>query len=446
MSSRFVRASAYRHVFGQPAKEQWILNPKPIKSQESPNMCLNEKWIAYGAEGGGGPLVILANSRTHPERFDGASAAPKAIVHKGAVNDVKFCPFNDNILASGSEDCTIKITSIPSTYTGKQGSTDITTAAASLDGHGKKINYVQWHPTANNIISSTSGDNTVKVWDVSEQKECFSFDCVQQAHCLEWNEDGSLLMVSCKDEVIRVIDPRANSTTEAKLPGRTQRAFFADRLGKIFAAGHSKNFRTLTVFDPKDMSKPLGTQDIDQSAGAFMGMFDPDNSVLYLAGAGDSTIKYYEATNDAPYLYGLTEFRDSTSTVSIAWLPKRSLDVKSCEIAFCLRFWKGQDGKSSLMPISFQVPRKSDIFQADLYPDAYAGVSAMESADWLGGTNKPPVRLAMAPQKGGGSNQPARTASALVVKKSAAEYEEEIRVLHEQIAKLTAENESLKAK
>lgn len=35
--------------------------------------------------------------------------------HKGAVLDIAWCPFNDSVIASSSEDCTVKVsaTSVP---------------------------------------------------------------------------------------------------------------------------------------------------------------------------------------------------------------------------------------------------------------------------------------------------------------------------------------------
>lgn len=32
--------------------------------------------------------------------------------HKGPVLDIAWCPHNDNVIASGSEDCVVKVSSI----------------------------------------------------------------------------------------------------------------------------------------------------------------------------------------------------------------------------------------------------------------------------------------------------------------------------------------------
>lgn len=48
-------------------------------------------------------------------------------------------------------------------------------------------------------------------------------------------------------------------------------------------------------------------------------------------------------------------------------------------------------------PISFRVPRKSDDFASDLYPDALAGEPALNQEQWLSGENAEPVLRSLAP-------------------------------------------------
>jgi len=132
--------------------------------------------------------------------------------------------------------------------------------------------------------------------------------------------------------------------------------------------------RQYGVWDPKNLSTPLNITDLDQSAGVVIPFYDPDNSVLYLSGKGDASIRYFELVKEKPYLHVLSEFRDTNSQQGVTWLPKRACDTTKCEIAHCLRLMK-----DSIVPISFQVPRKSDLFQKDLFPDTYAGVPSLEA-------------------------------------------------------------------
>lgn len=60
---------------------------------------------------------------------------PKVTGHKGPVLDVQFNPFDDNEIASASDDCSIKIWTIPD----GGFTTNMEEAKVALDGHGKKV-------------------------------------------------------------------------------------------------------------------------------------------------------------------------------------------------------------------------------------------------------------------------------------------------------------------
>jgi coronin-1B/1C/6 len=97
-----------------------------------------------------------------------------------------------------------------------------------LSGHKKRVDVVQFHPTAYHIIASGSTDKSVKIWDIeagiiphnlpfiSKGKEQLSLDSLHTdvVNSLSWNYNGSLLATVSKDKKIRVIDPRANSVIQ----------------------------------------------------------------------------------------------------------------------------------------------------------------------------------------------------------------------------------------
>lgn len=414
MSGRFVRASSYRHVHGTPAKpDKQYQDLRPLCSGDGNYVAASHKFLAVPVQGGGGPVTV--HSLDKPGRI--GHAAHKIAVHKGKVIEQCFSPFNYTILATASEDCTAAVTQFP-----EGGLTEhITKPLAKFHGHEKKVTNLQFHPTASGVLASASADHTVKLWDIEKQAEIKTFDEHKDAmHHISWNTDGSLISSINKDGTCKVFDPRApTSVTTMDGPKGSKKAtvLFADNHNKIITVGSSKSARrTFTVFDAKNTSTPLHTQDIDSAAGVLIAHYDPDNSILYLGGKGDSSIKYFELVDKAPYAHHLSEFRDSKSQKGLCFLPKRACNTKKCEIAVCLRVMR-----DSIIPVSFQVPRKSDLFQKDLFPDTYAGIPAMTAEEYWAGANKAAVLTSMKPGQG------KETSVAKVsVKKSAFELQKDL--------------------
>jgi len=318
---------------------------------------------------------------------------------------------------------------------------NIEKAIVTLEGHSKKVAFVKFHPTANNILASASHDFTVKIWDIEAQAEALTFeDHPDVPQSIDWTADGAQAATTCKDKKIRIFDPRdAKSvlTTEGFAGSKRSSIVWASNHGLLLGVGFSKNsVRQYGVWDPKNLSAPLALADLDQSAGVVIPFYDPDNSILYLSGKGDASIRYFELVKEKPYLHALSEFRDTNSQQGVTWLPKRACDTTKCEIAHCLRLMK-----DSIVPISFQVPRKSDLFQKDLFPDAYAGVPSLEAKEYLGGDNKAQKLKSMKP----GTAQETVVVKSFSAKKSPQELETENEKLRARVAELEAELARLKS-
>lgn len=433
----FVRASLYRHVHGTPVKpENEFSELKPQCTGEGNYIACNSKFFCYAGIGGGGPVYVVPLNK--PGRLPQGQASLQ--VHKDAVLDFDFNPFNDNLLATAGEDCKVKVSQIPD---GGITST-ISDALSDMDGHERKINVLHWNPAASNILASASSDLTLKIWDVEAQACVNTFsDFGDVCQSFDWSMDGSQVVTTSKDLTIRVFDPRTPGAV-IKFAGftgsKSSRALWRGDKGQIIAVGSSKqSARQYGLWDLKAPEKPLNLTDIDTSAGVLMPMYDHDNGILYVTGKGDGNIRYFEIVDTDPYVHYLSEFRDNSSQKGVAWLPKRACDTTKCEIAVALRLMKDK-----VVPISFQVPRKSaDTFQKDLYPDAYAGVPAVSGQEWVAGKSGLPPRRSMKP---GASTEVAAAAPvAIKVSKSPAELQRELDAAHAKIAQLEAELAKLKA-
>jgi len=435
--SRIVRASKYRHVFGAPFKKENCLDDLTIsRSAWDTNFCcVNGLYFAVIWEaGGGGSFAVIPNAAVKG-KFD--PKTPLVAGHKAPVLDIQFNPFNDALIASVSEDCTGKIWGIP------EGGlkSALTEPLITLNGHKRKVGTCNFNPVANNVLATSSADFSIKIWDIERGAAFLSVDAqhTDLIQCADWNDNGSLLASTCKDKKLRVVDPRTNKVVqegEGHAGVKGSRLIWLGRNEKFCSVGFTKTSeRELAVWDPRDLSKSLTRQSLDSSSGTIMPFFDRDCNILFLAGKGDGNIRYYEAVDDDKYLYYLTEYKTSQPQRGMCMLPKKNVNVSENEIDRLLKL-----GNRIMEPVSFQVPRKSDIFQDDIFPDCYSGEPALTLDQWAKGQNASPKTQTMAP----GFVQKERKAEFNPVKQeekvmSDKEMKEEIEKLTQRVAYLEAE-------
>mmetsp|Transcript_22843 Transcript_22843/g.40459 ORF Transcript_22843/g.40459 Transcript_22843/m.40459 type:complete len:450 (-) Transcript_22843:139-1488(-) len=390
--SRFVRASKVRHVYCEPAKQEFQYHGLRTSSATGDHNYIkaNTVFMAYAVTTGGGALTVVPLEdcgKLNP-------CLPVLDGHKGAVLDFDFNPFNEYMLATGGDDCTVKVWGIP-----PGGLKDnIVDPLVNLAEHQKKVTVVRYHPSAENVLATGSADATVKIWDV-QRGECAATnaDSTQLLQDVVWSYDGSMLATSAKDKYLRIVDPRNGETTAKVIAhdgAKTSKLTFLGKDGRLCSVGFTRSSkRQFKIWDPRQLSAPIATCDIDQAAGVIMPFYDEGTNLLYLAGKGDGNIRYYEVTDEAPYQYHVGDYRASSPAKGMAMVPKRSCDVVKCEVARFLKLTK-----DSVEPLSFICPRKSDVFQPDLYPDDYAGKAAISSEEFFAGKNAEPILASLDPK------------------------------------------------
>jgi len=389
-----VRHSKYRHVFGTAAKpEDQYTDIKVTTTAWDSNFCaVNPKFVAIVIAGaGGGPFLVLPIEKTGRVGTNAQNYTVDG--HSSPVTDLAWCPFNDNIIASASEDCSVKIWMI------KDGGLDepLRDEVVKLSMHEKRSLLVTWHPTAHNILASAGADNMIFIWKVDSAEVLSQIDChTDLPLSFSWNFDGSLFATTCKDKSLRVIDPRTGKVIAERKKAhegtKTSKCVFL-KSGKVFTLGFSKRCdRQYALWDPKSMDEPLTNEEIDQAAGVLFPFYDADSDVVYVAGKGDGSIRYFEINDEKPYVHYLNQYSSQQAQRGLGFLPKRGCDTKKNEIA---RFFKLHSNKCE--PLSFTVPRKAETFQKDLYPATASAEPAMTAEEWASGKNKPPMMMDLSP-------------------------------------------------
>jgi len=424
MSGRFVRASSFRHVFGQPAKpEQSYTGVEVNCAGDGEFITSNGKFIAFAARGGGGPVHVLRTDTT------GRLGRQKRLeVHRARVLDFEFNPFDNNLLATCAEDNQVKLSKIPD-----EGLTeDIKTPLVSMTGHEKKVIGLKWNPTSSNILATGGFDHKLKIFDVESGQAVLAYDTqhTDALNHIRWSYDGSQLATTAKDKKVRLFDPRDQAVVAevAAFAGSKKASVeYISKHGLIAVTGFTKSsMRQIKLYDVRNLSTPTTTEDIDQSAGVLIPHYDHDTSILFVGGKGDSTVRYFEIVAGGG-MHFLSAYSDTKSHKGFTFIPKVACDTTKCEIAGMLRVMS--DG---ILPVSFAVPRKNaDTFQADLFPETRAPLPAQTSAEYFEGKDAAPLMTSMRPGEVQQAGQ-----SEFVAKKTYAELEVELAAALARIAVL----------
>ncbi|KAG7232239.1 hypothetical protein INR49_009383 [Caranx melampygus] len=327
------RCSKFRHVFGKPATKEHSYDGVPITRGVHDNHYCSAN-----------PCFIAVVTECA-----GGGSFLVLPIHHVKIWDIPVCGVQQNL----------------------------TKARKTLIGHSRRVGLIEWHPTAENLLLSSAYDYKVLLWDLSQVDAVIRHPVrvvLMPVHhrypsetlllSVSFNGDGSRLAVTSKDRRIRVLDPRTGKILQvsSSKTHRASKVLYIGGLKMLLSTGSSPwNHRQMVLWDP-----------------------------------GDGNIRYYELSTEKPYISFLTEYRSLLPQKGLGVMPKRGLDVSSCEV---FRFYRLIAVKDLVEPLSMIVPRKeSGIFQEDLYPMTAGNQAAMTAQEWLSGINREPVLISLKPE------------------------------------------------
>ena len=175
-----------------------------------------------------------------------------------------------------------------------KGPTDVD-PVSKLAGHSRKVGHVLFHNTAENILATSSGDHSVKLWDISSGTSHSTLKHPEVVQSMSWSTNGSMLVTTCRDKKLRVWDPRQEAAVH-EVQGHTgaknsRAVWMTGDVGgdKIATTGFSKmSDRQLGLWDLRNLeNSPLnGFEMLDTISGVCMPFWDEGTKCLYLAGKG----------------------------------------------------------------------------------------------------------------------------------------------------------------
>ncbi|XP_040173085.1 coronin-7 isoform X3 [Anopheles arabiensis] len=355
------------------------------------NIAASAAFIAFNWEHAGSSLAVLPIDDCGRK----SKTMPLLHAHSDTVTYLDFSPFHDGLLATGSQDCLVKVWHIPE----KGLEQSLSTPECTFTTKQRRVETVGFHPTADCLLYATAV-GWVSLWDLTTQQEAFSNnEHPEVIQSLSWKQDGRLCVTSCKDKMVRVLDPRASApitlAAESHQSIKDSRVVWLGEQNRILSTGFdAARLRQVIIRDLRNFSVPEKTLELDCSTGILMPLYDPDTNMLFLSGKGDTTINYLEVTDKDPYLIeGIRHSGEQTKGACL--VPKRALKVMEGEVNRIMQLTS-----NSVIPIMYQVPRKTyRDFHNDLYPDTNGYKSEMTATQWLNGANTPVPKISLDPAK-----------------------------------------------
>ncbi|XP_043797534.1 coronin-7 isoform X2 [Apis laboriosa] len=392
MAWRF-KASKYKNAAPIVPKPEACIRDISVGSYQTygNNITASAAFMAFNVDHNGSNLAVL------PLEDYGRKSKTMPLLHAHAdtVTDMDFSPFHDGLLATGSQDCLVKLWHIPEAGLEEP----LCNPECTFSHRQRRVEVVCWHPSAEHLLTTVSYTN-LSLWDVISQQELFSnnehTDVIQS---LSWKQDGILLATSCKDKQVRIIDPRASTCIvnccSSHQSIKDSRCVWLNNSDRILTTGFdAARLRQIYIRDLRHLNEPVKTLELDCSTGILMPLFDPDTNMLFLAGKGDTTIMYMEVMDKDPFLVeGIRHSGEQTKGVCL--VPKRALTVMQAEVNRLLQLTS-----TMVIPIMYQVPRKTyRDFHADIYPDTIGCVAQNNAAAWIKGHNMSVPKISLDPAK-----------------------------------------------
>ncbi|CAL1541238.1 unnamed protein product [Lymnaea stagnalis] len=394
MAWRF-KVSKYKNAAPKFPKKEELIQDIPVHdvTQSCGNhIKASSVYIAFNIDSaGGGNLGYLPLSASGRQ----GNTLPIIQAHGDFVTDFDFSPFDDYLLATGSQDNKVNLWLLPN----EAAVSTLSEPLTSLPLFERRVENVLWNPQVDGILAVTS-NTTVKVYDVTgaDGREIFNFsNHGDQIQSVSWQGDGALLVTSCRDKKIRVIDPRSGKVVQegnGHQNIKDSRVLWLPGKDFILSTGFSQTrSREAKIWDPRNLSSSLGTVPIDSSTGTIMPFYDPDTYMTYLIGKGDTTLNFLELVDKDPYLTPAGV--DRTEQIKgAALVPKRAMDLMAGEVNRLVVLCR-----NSIIPVPYIVPRKSyRDFHSDLFPDTQSGEPGLTADQWLNGQNTEPKFVKLEPK------------------------------------------------
>lgn len=157
------------------------------------------------------------------------------------IADFAFDPFNEHKIAIGCDDGTVQFWTIPN-----EGlSENLDSFDSRLIAHSERITIIHFHPTARQVLATFATDLNLVIWNIETMEPKITINAhLEPIFSISWSPDGTLLATLCKDQKLRIFDPRSGTNPieegSATQGSRGGRVCWAQKGNLVIVTGFSR--------------------------------------------------------------------------------------------------------------------------------------------------------------------------------------------------------------
>ncbi|VDD74557.1 unnamed protein product [Mesocestoides corti] len=298
----------------------------------------SQKYLAVTTGTTGGGSVALLDVQK-PGRYE-SEMYSHSQCHSNSITDLAWGTLNDNILATGSIDKTVKLW--------RANASETENALPNLNQlteflHRDRVVSVVWSPNSRNLLATALYGKKVTIWNVESQKVQSTHICTAGAHSLCWSPtSSSRLAAACRDKHLCVFDADSGAKKPAismtcHQGSKPWKAVFLDDSTVVTVGFGHEGTKEVAVWDLAMPNRALERSWCSQSSGGVILYHYFTSRHFFLSSRGDNGIHLYKY--DSRSLKFAGQFQSPHPHRDICWMQQECLDPRSKEIGRCFRLY-----------------------------------------------------------------------------------------------------------
>ena len=273
------------NISGSNTKIEFTCCELSMEKTEGNLIAVNDKFLAMIFKSGN--EIGLVNSSESKE----LKKDQPCLKYKSKFLDLKFSPFDNNILASSSLDKPVLFWKIPEEGLSKNNNIE----SIAYNKHTNKVYFIDFNPISPNIICTSTVNGEIHIWSIDKKEPFVQFKTASYPTLISWNPFGELIGVTTFNKNINFFDSRnKKKILEQKVSEKSSKFAWIDNTTFTTISWNNNRERLLKLWDIKKIDKEISSINIDNSSHSTIPFVNPKLNIIYTIGKEEDFIRIYD--------------------------------------------------------------------------------------------------------------------------------------------------------